>query len=89
METGSVASLLGDLRRLGVATDDVVMVHAPLRVIGPVQGRARGVAAALDTAVGPGGTVLMVLGALDEWAWVNDRPESGRPRLLTGSPPFD
>jgi aminoglycoside N3'-acetyltransferase len=65
------------------------MVHASLRAIGPVDGGAAGVANALDAAVGPEGTVLMSLGAKDDWVWVNDRPESERAALLAEATPFD
>jgi aminoglycoside N3'-acetyltransferase len=41
------------------------MVHASLRAIGPVAGGADGVIDALQSAVGPEGTLLMVLGARD------------------------
>jgi aminoglycoside N3'-acetyltransferase len=84
-----VGDLVGDLRRLGVAPGDVVMVHASLRAIGPVAGGATSVVAALDAAVGGGGTLLMVLGAADDWAWVNERCESERPALLGAAEPFD
>ena len=85
----SIDALTDDLATLGVKPGGLVMVHASLRRIGPVERRAEGVVAALDRAVGPGGTVLMVLGARDDWAWVNDRPEAERAALLEGSPPFD
>lgn len=78
-----------DLRRLGVVAGDVVMVHASLRSVGPVLGRAAGVVSALDQAVGPSGTWLMVLGAHDDWAWVNERPEEEREALLADAEPFD
>lgn len=81
--------LVADLARLGVRSGDVLMVHASLRAIGPVEGRAAGVIAALDDAVGPEGTVLMVLGADDEWSWVNDHPEELREAFLTEAEPFD
>ena len=84
-----VARLVQDLRRLGVEDGGVVMVHASLRAIGPVEGGAAGVVEALDRAVGPGGTVVMVLGARDDSAWVNDRPEAEREALLAGAAPFD
>src|SRR5438105_2016321 len=42
------------------------MVHASLRAIGEVEGRAQGVVSALDLAAGPDGTVLMNLGARDD-----------------------
>ena len=65
------------------------MVHASLRALGPVEGGAVGVIAALDEAVGSQGGVLMVLGAHDDWAWVNDHPESERAELLADAVPFE
>jgi aminoglycoside N3'-acetyltransferase len=74
---------------LGVVSGDTIMVHASLRALGPTEGRAAGLIQALDEAVGPSGTTLMVLGARDDWAWVNNRPESERPGLLADATPFD
>lgn len=85
----SIANLVSDLRRLGVAGSDVLMVHASLRAIGSVDDRADGVVRALDEAVGPEGTLLMVLGAENEWEWVNERAEGERPGLLAEAEPFD
>jgi aminoglycoside N3'-acetyltransferase len=85
----SVSGLTGDLRRLGVVGGDAVMVHASLRKLGPVQGRAAGVIGALDQAVGSEGTLLMTVGARDDWAWVNERPEPERAALLAEAEPFD
>ncbi|MFI5284563.1 MAG: aminoglycoside N(3)-acetyltransferase [Candidatus Dormibacterales bacterium] len=84
-----IAKLVDDLRALGVAEGNVVMVHASLRAVGAVEGRASGVVAALDEAVGRDGTLLMTLGAEDEWSWVNERPEAERAALLAGASPFD
>lgn len=56
--------LLRDLRRLGVAPGQVVMVHASLKAIGPVEGGAATVASALLQAVSPGGGLL----AFGSWA---------------------
>ena len=78
--------LVGDLRRLGVAPGDVVMPHASLRAVGA---RAEAVIAALDEAVGPAGTLLMTIGARDDWAWVNKRPGGERAALLAAADPFD
>ena len=50
----------------------------PLRAVGPVDGGAQGVCDAVEAAIEPGGTLLMTLGARDDWAWVNDRPEAER-----------
>lgn len=52
-------------------------------------GGADGVIDALQAAVGSGGTLLMTLGARDDWAWVNGRPEAHRPELLADAEPFD
>jgi len=65
------------------------MVHASLRAVGPVQGGADGVIEALEGAVGARGTLLMTLGARDDWAWVNERPERDRADLLRDAEPFD
>lgn len=81
--------LVDDLARLGVRTGDVLMVHASLRALGDVEGRAAGVVAALDAAVGPDGTLLMTLGAEDEWSWVNDHPDDVREDFLRDAEPFD
>ena len=45
------------LQKLGVQTGDLLMVHASLKAIGPVEGGAETVVAALRSAVGPTGTV--------------------------------
>jgi aminoglycoside N3'-acetyltransferase len=85
----SVEEITADLRRLGVTEGDALMVHASLRAIGPVAGGADGVLDALEAAVGAEGTLLMTLGARDDWAWVNDRPEHERAELLRDAEPFD
>ncbi len=46
------------IRKLGVQTGDLLMVHASLKAIGPVEGGAETVVAALRSAVGPTGTVM-------------------------------
>lgn len=84
-----VASLVADLRRLGVRDGDRLMIHASLRKIGAVEGGAAGVLDALDEAVGPRGGLLMILGAVIEHEWVNERPESERDALLADVAPYD
>ncbi|WP_423602026.1 aminoglycoside 3-N-acetyltransferase [Sphingomonas sp. MS122] len=49
--------LAADLRALGLAEGDLVMVHAALRRIGPVLGQGDSVIGALRDAVGEGGTI--------------------------------
>jgi aminoglycoside N3'-acetyltransferase len=85
----AVPALAEQLVGLGLRPGDVAMVHASMRALGPVEGGADGTIAALDTVVGPTGTWLMTLGARDDWAWVNERPEGERAALLADSPPFD
>jgi aminoglycoside N3'-acetyltransferase len=85
----AIPDLVARLQRLGIASGDAIMVHASLRAIGSVEGRAAGLVRALDAAVGGNGTVLMTIGARDECAWVNDRPEAERAGLLAGTEPFD
>ena len=72
-----VEGLVADLRRLGVRPGDHLMVHASLRAIGPVEGGPDGVLDALDRAVGPEGTLMMVLSAGDvpEWTEPPARPD--------------
>lgn len=54
------ASIARELGALGVARGDVLMVHASLKALGPVQGGAAAVVGALMDAVGPDGTVMGV-----------------------------
>lgn len=81
--------LTSQIRALGVVEGDVLMVHASLRALGPVEGGAAGVVSALEAAVGPPGTLVMNLGARDDFDWVNARPEGERPALLRAAPAFD
>jgi aminoglycoside N3'-acetyltransferase len=81
--------IAADLAALGVAEGDVLFLHASLRRLGPVEGGAEGVVVAVERAVGRLGTVIMVLGATNEWDWVNEHPESERADLLADAEPFD
>ncbi len=83
------SDLVNDLRALGVQPGDALMVHASLKAIGKVAGGADGVLEALERAVGPDGTLLMILGAEIAHDYVNRLPESERPALLADAPPFD
>jgi aminoglycoside N3'-acetyltransferase len=59
----SVTQLAQQLRALGIGANDIVMIHASMRRVGPVEGGASSVIEALRIAVGPGGTLVMVLSA--------------------------
>jgi len=83
-----------DLARLGVEPGDLLMVHASLRKIGLArtdfgEGGADLILNALDRAVGPTGTLVMILGSDYAMDWVNMRPEAERAPLLAGTPAFD
>ena len=52
------ATLVRDLRALGLSAGDVVMVHASLKALGPVVGGAEAVVAALGESAAPGGTLM-------------------------------
>ncbi|HBO7059605.1 TPA: aminoglycoside 3-N-acetyltransferase, partial [Pseudomonas aeruginosa] len=54
----SKASVIADLHRLGVRPGDLLMVHASLKAVGPIEGGAAGIVAALLEAVGPTGTLM-------------------------------
>jgi aminoglycoside N3'-acetyltransferase len=85
----TIDRLTDDLHRLGVVPGDALMVHASMRKIGPVDGGADGVLDAIEAAIGAEGTLLMTLGARDDWGWVNEHPESERAALLRDAEPFD
>jgi aminoglycoside N3'-acetyltransferase len=86
----SAAELADDLRRLGVVrAGDTLMLHVSLRAIGPVAGGPEAVFDAIGSAVGSGGTLLMILGAEIWYDWVNRLPESERGPLHAAAPPFD
>lgn len=61
----SIDHVAAQLRSLGIAGGDVLMIHASLRSVGPAAGGAEGLIDALRRAVGNGGTLLMVLSAED------------------------
>lgn len=85
--------LCDDLDRLGIRPGDLVMVHASLRKLGLARsihghGGAGLLLDALDAAVGPSGTLMMLPGSHYEMDWVNYRPVAERAALLAGSMPF-
>lgn len=52
------SELVHQLRRLGLCAGDVVMVHASLKAIGPVEGGAPQIVQALKDSITPGGTLM-------------------------------
>jgi aminoglycoside N3'-acetyltransferase len=82
-------ALADDLRRLGMSPGDTLMIHVSLRAVGPLEGGPDTLLNALESAVGPDGTLLMILGAEIEHDFVNRLPQAERADLLTDAPPFD
>lgn len=58
--------LTAQLRALGLAAGDIVMIHASMRRVGPVAQGAAGVIEALRQTVGAAGSLLMVLSARED-----------------------
>ncbi|MGW8142280.1 aminoglycoside 3-N-acetyltransferase [Sphingomonas sp. OV641] len=81
----TVAGLRADLARLGLATGDIVLVHAACSRVGRVLGGPDGIIAALLGTVGPAGTLMAVLDWDTPWEVLRDDrgrpPERWRPEI--------
>src|SRR5215218_5428085 len=87
----SRASLAHDLRALGLAPGDTVMVHASVRSVGEVAGGPDGIHLAIKDAIGAEGTLLMYASCprhYDEVGRGNLTPEE-EAEVLEKLPPFD
>jgi aminoglycoside 3-N-acetyltransferase len=83
--------LCADLRWLGIAPGDVVMVHASVKAVGEVAGGPDEIHLALKDALTAGGTLLMYAGCpryVDEVGRGNLTP-SEEAEILDKLPPFD
>ena len=83
--------LTADLRSLGIAPGDVVMVHASVRAVGEIAGGPDEIHLALKDALTPDGSLLMYAGCpryVDEVGRGNLSPEQEADVLET-LPPFD
>ena len=56
-------ALTQQLTKLGVAKGDLLMVHASLRKLGPIENKATGVIEAILDSLGSVGTMVMLLGS--------------------------
>ena len=88
----SRASLHHDLRALGLAPGDTVMVHASVRAVGAVAGGPDQIHLAIKDAIGAEGTLLMYASCpgrtTTRWAAARSRPDV-EAELLEKLPPFD
>lgn len=86
----SCRRLLTEVRRLGVAPDDVVMVHVSMKSLGWVLGGADTVVRALLDAVGPEGTLVATCGwHSDTWYGFERWPTSMQELYRAEMPAFD
>lgn len=84
-------SLTRDLRALGLAPADTVMVHASVRAVGTIAGGPDQIHLAIKDAIGPDGTLLMYASAPDGYDEVGRGTLSPEveAELLEKLPPFD
>ena len=85
----TIPAIAADLRALGLAAGDAVMVHASLRRVGPVLGGADGVIAALGDVVGPQGCILAYVSWLEQFEDALGPDGRLDPALKPFIPPFD
>ncbi|WP_239143667.1 aminoglycoside N(3)-acetyltransferase [Actinoplanes philippinensis] len=89
----TVGSLVVDLRRLGLAAGDVVLVHSALRSVGFVVGHVQSVVHALLEVLGPAGTLVVPTHTgynSDPAGWSNPPvPQSWWPVIRDENPGFD
>lgn len=89
--TSTRTSLATDLRRLGLAPGQMVMMHASVRAIGPVIGGVDEIHLAVLDAIAPGGTAMMYVGCPDGFDDVGRgvlSPEE-ESAILADQPAFD
>ncbi|GAA1653740.1 aminoglycoside N(3)-acetyltransferase [Actinoplanes couchii] len=89
----TTASLAADLRGLGLAAGDVVLVHSALKAVGFVVGQAQAVVEALLQVLGPDGTLVVPTHTPDNSdpaTWEHPPvPESWWPVIREQAPGFD
>lgn len=89
----TISSLVDDLRELGVDTGMTLLVHSSLSRLGYVAGGAHAVVAALSSAVGAGGTLVMPTHSTDlsdPASWSNPPvPAAWWDRLRSEMPAYD
>lgn len=75
------ARLVEQLSDLGVVAGGILLVHTSYRAVRPVDGGPAGLIAALQHAVGPGGTLVMPSTAADDDAPFDPRTDPADPEL--------
>jgi aminoglycoside 3-N-acetyltransferase len=83
------SQLVKDLKALGVAPGQIVMVHASVKAIGRIIGGPNVVVAALLEALTPAGTLMMYVGWEDIPDFVSDLAPEIQQLYYEEHPPFD
>jgi aminoglycoside 3-N-acetyltransferase len=93
MAPATVRTLAADLRALGVAPGDVLLMHSSYRSLGSVAGGPQAVVEALLDVLGPDGTLVVPTHTpenTDPATWVNPPvPPDWWPVIRDGAPGFD
>lgn len=83
------SQLVNDLRRLGVAPGETVMLNGSVKAVGPVVGGPNVIIQAILDTVGTEGTLMMYAGWQDIPDFVGELPPSTRQMYYDEHPPFD
>lgn len=83
------SQLAAEVRALGIAPGDIVMLHASYKAIGPVMGGPNEVVHALLDALTPAGTLMMYVGWNDIPDFLRELPEAIQAAYRANHPPFD
>ena len=85
----TLGRLTDDLRRLGLAAGDTVMLHASIRAVGPLVGGPDIVHRAVADVVGAAGTLMMLVGWEDDLFHIERLPAADQQAYLEELPAFD
>jgi aminoglycoside 3-N-acetyltransferase len=83
------SQLVDELKALGVAAGQIVMVHASVKAIGKIVGGPNVIVQALLDALTPAGTLMMYVGWEDTPDFVLNLPPAVQQEYYAEHPPFD
>src|SRR5215471_4850006 len=83
------SQLVSDLKTLGVAAGQIVMVHASVKAIGKIVGGPNVIVQALLETLTPAGTLMMYVGWEDIPDFVTALPPALQQTYHAEHPPFD
>lgn len=81
--------IVADLRRLGVAAGQVLMVHSSVRALGPIIGGPNTIIQALLEVLTPAGTLMMYVGWEEAPTDIGDWPAAVQALFHEACPPYD